>query len=325
MDSDGFQGLRIDPEFSGLIAPLSMSEYRFLEESIRMEGCREPIIVWGNTIVDGHNRYQICSRWGIHFQTRSIDFNDRDEAISWICSTQLGRRNISEETRKYLIGKQFDAEKMIRRRKARTEGTFRAPKDELPSAETVSLVEQSRQPKNPTAERIAEDYHLAHSTVEKYAVYSRALDSIGHKSPPMLPKILSGKYKISHENVIMLARMDAASVQRLEDRLEKREDSTAFVPFSISREQISDCFQGNDVPILHPEIKNMPAFDPDAEINGLALTVPTWISLVSRTRTSIDLGIISPGARKRLETVLRDLMDNIGVILRMIRSDDSDI
>ena len=58
----------------------------------------------------------------------------------------------------------------------------------------------------------------------------------------MLPKILSGKYKISHENVIMLARMDAASVQRLESRLEAREDSTAFVPFSISREQINDCF-----------------------------------------------------------------------------------
>lgn len=322
MDSEGFQGLRIDPEFSGLIAPLSVSEYRFLEESIRTEGCREPIIVWGNTIVDGHNRYQICSRWGIHFQTRSMDFDDRDEAISWICATQLGRRNISEETRKYLIGKQFDAEKVIRRRRSRTDGTFRIPKDDPALPEALEAADQPRQPKNPTAERIAEDYHLAHSTVEKYAVYSRALDSIGHKSPPMLPKILSGKYKISHENVIMLARMDAASVQRLESRLEAREDSTAFVPFSISREQINDCFVDDAAPVLHPEIKNMPAFDPDAEINGLALTIPTWISSISRTRTNIDLGIVSPEARRKLETVLRDLMDSIGIILRMIRSDD---
>ncbi len=130
MGNNGFQGLQIDPEFSSLIPPLSVSEYHYLEDSIRKEGCREAIIVWGKTIVDGHNRYQICCQWGIHFQTRSMEFDNREEAISWICSTQLGRRNISEETRKYLIGKQFDAEKMITKRKKRTEGTFHIPQDD---------------------------------------------------------------------------------------------------------------------------------------------------------------------------------------------------
>ncbi len=324
MDKVGVQGLRIDPEFSGLIAPLSVSEYRFLEESIRIEGCREPIFVWGNTIVDGHNRYQICTRLGIHFQTRCIDFDSRDEAISWICVNQLGRRNISEETRKYLIGKQFEAEKKIRRRKSRTDAVSHAPKDESVLSKAIPSTEQPHQLKNPTAERIAENYHLAHSTVEKYAIYSRALDSIGYKSPPMLPKILSGKYKISHENVIMLARMDATSVQKLEGRLEEKEDSTSFVPFSITRDQINNCFLGDEIHKLHPEIKNMPAFDPDAEINGLALTIPTWINSISRTKSNIDLDIVSPGARKKLETVLRDLIDSIGVLLRLIRSDDFD-
>ncbi len=317
MENDGFQGLRIDPEFNELISPLSDSEYNYLEESIRQEGCREAIVVWGNIIVDGHNRYKICTRWGIHFRIKYMDFSDREEAVSWICSTQLGRRNISEETRRFLIGKRFEAEKIIRKRKARLDGAFILPKDcPQPRNETQT---QSRPPKNPTAQRLADDYHLAHSTVEKYAAYTRALDSIGHKSPDMLPKILSGKYKISHENVIMLSRMDSASIQRLEDRLVAKEDSTAFVPFSISREEINDCFLGKDLPALHPEIKNMPAFDPDAEINGLTLTIPTWISSIVRAKDSVDLGIVSPIARRKLEKVLCDLMDNIGIILSMIK------
>ena len=321
MINDGSQGLRIDPEFSRLIAPLSVSEYRYLEESIRFEGCRDPIVVWKNTIVDGHNRYQICSRWGIYFETKNIDFKDRDEAISWICTTQLGRRNISEETRKYLIGKQYDAERMIRRRRVRTSGAFHVSQDN-PAMNEAHLV--PKQTKNPTAERIAEEYHLAHSTVEKYAVYSRALDSIGHKSSHLLSKILSGKYKISHENVILLAQTDSTSVQRLENRLEAKEGEAAFVPLSISREQIGSCL-GSETPTLHPEIKNMPAYDPDAEINGLALTIPTWIGFISRTRANTDIGAISPAARKRLETVLRDLKSSIDAILQMVRSNDCDI
>lgn len=320
MGSRDRQGLVIDPEFSSLIAPLSDNEYQYLENSILEEGCREPIIVWGNTIVDGHNRFKICDHWGLHFRTQSIDFSSREEAIVWICATQLGRRNITEETRKYLIGKQFDAEKIMRRKKQYASGTFQtiASDKRLPSL----LDEQPQLPKgrkNPTAERIADDYHLSHSTIEKYATYSRALDSIGQKSPPMLPKILSGKYKISHDNVILLARMDSAAIQTLEDRLEEKEDSTAFVPFSISREEINGCLQAGDPPSLQPQIKTMPLYDPDAEVNGLALTIPTWISFISKTQDKVDMGIVSHEARQKLESVLHDLSSSIESILRLMK------
>ena len=60
--------LRIDPEFSELIPPLSESEYEYLEDNIRKEGCLNPIIVWKNTIIDGHNRYRICKKWDIPFE-----------------------------------------------------------------------------------------------------------------------------------------------------------------------------------------------------------------------------------------------------------------
>lgn len=52
MAQKGFKKLEIDPEFKTLIRPLRREEYRQLEVNLAMEGCREAIIVWNDTIVD---------------------------------------------------------------------------------------------------------------------------------------------------------------------------------------------------------------------------------------------------------------------------------
>ena len=88
--------LRIDREFESLIAPLSDSEFAHLKQNILSDGCREPIAVWNGIIVDGHNRYKICVENSIPFQTVSMRFKDRSEAIMWMLKNQLGRRNLTD-------------------------------------------------------------------------------------------------------------------------------------------------------------------------------------------------------------------------------------
>lgn len=88
--------LRIDKEFESLIAPLSDSEYAHLKQNILSDGCREPIAVWDGVIVDGHNRYKICTENNVPFQTISMNFADRSEAIMWMLKNQLGRRNLTD-------------------------------------------------------------------------------------------------------------------------------------------------------------------------------------------------------------------------------------
>lgn len=105
------KSLIIDPQFKNLIPPLQRTEYLQLEENLLADGCRDPLVVWRGTLVDGHNRYEICMRHRIPFSVTEVDFYCREEAIAWICANQLGRRNLSEGTRKYLIGKQYDSEK----------------------------------------------------------------------------------------------------------------------------------------------------------------------------------------------------------------------
>lgn len=88
--------LVIDKEFESLLFPLSSEELNQLRENIVRDGCLEPLVVWGDTLVDGHNRYKICTENTIPFTTVSKEFSDRGEVIEFILRTQLGRRNLSD-------------------------------------------------------------------------------------------------------------------------------------------------------------------------------------------------------------------------------------
>jgi phage N-6-adenine-methyltransferase len=89
----------IDDEFKMLIPPLAPEELEGLENSICAEGCRDPLVLWGSTLIDGHNRFEICTRLHIPFQTVQREFANREKAVEWIILNQFGRRNLPAHER----------------------------------------------------------------------------------------------------------------------------------------------------------------------------------------------------------------------------------
>ena len=87
--------LKTDPEFKSLIPPLTDEEYQQLTGNLIKEGCRDALITWNGTIIDGHNRYEICNYHKIEFRTEERNFQNRDEAKEWIIRNQFGRRNLT--------------------------------------------------------------------------------------------------------------------------------------------------------------------------------------------------------------------------------------
>lgn len=71
-----------------------------------------------------------------------------------------------------------------------------------------------------------------------------------------------------------------------------------------------------------PSVKDMPAFDPDAEISSLTLTIPSWSSSIERTRSRADLSIISPVAKNRLIGALQSLQDTVDKMLRAVKDEE---
>lgn len=86
--------LVVDEELERVAPPLADNELEILKEDILDHGCKFPLIIWGDTIVDGHNRYRICKEEGIPFGIEQIEFSDKTEAKLWIIKNQLGRRNL---------------------------------------------------------------------------------------------------------------------------------------------------------------------------------------------------------------------------------------
>lgn len=94
-----FRELKIDKELRDLLPPQTEEEHKILEQSILKDGCSNPIITWNDYIVDGHNRYSICSEHNIGFEEIKLGYNTKDEIIMWMLENQLGRRNLSDVQR----------------------------------------------------------------------------------------------------------------------------------------------------------------------------------------------------------------------------------
>ena len=49
------------------------NEQNELEKSILADGCRDALVLWGDVLVDGHNRYEICQTHQVAFNTVSME------------------------------------------------------------------------------------------------------------------------------------------------------------------------------------------------------------------------------------------------------------
>lgn len=275
--------LSIDPEFQRMVAPLSKILYRRLENDTIKFGCKEPIYTWCNIVIDGYSRYEICQKYNIPFQVKDLIFPNRYEVIRWIITTQLKRMDLMEESRRYLIGKQFLIDKI----------TNNVPDLSDISSSEVKLVRLQRH--NPLTIYLAKDYHISASTVNRYAQYAKAIDYIGEFLPDHAARIAYGMLRISIGDIIRLSK---ESISEIKLKLD-----------IINRESIVKTPK-KDIPNSKPvmSIKDMPQYDPDAYIMSLAFTIPTWIQSIEKARTNSEMNRISNIAKNKLYNLLDELI-----------------
>ena len=190
--------LKIDPEFQKQIPPLTDDEYKQLEENILKEGkLLSPLIVWNSTLVDGHNRYAILQKHPeIYFSTMPLRFENREEAIAWICRNQLGRRNLSPEQKRYLLGKQYEAEKKAAK-------IFRGNQYTL-AKKSGGAHDDNHHSGKKTCDRIAEENGVSRASVLRASHYTRGIDIADNLSPGIKQKVFSGEVKFTNEEMSKL-------------------------------------------------------------------------------------------------------------------------
>ena len=220
--------LKIDPEFQSQIPPLTDDEFKQLEENILKEGkLLSPLIVWNNTLVDGHNRYAILQKHPeIYFSTMPLRFANREEALAWICKNQLGRRNLTPEQKKFLIGKQYSVE----HRKPGGNGnnqytatTQEAVQEELCQIDTIPPTSAEAS----IRKQIAERNNVSESYVVRSEKFMRGVEIMEQMVPGMQEKILSGQFKVRDADMHRLARADFPNRKQIVHEILHPEDRPA--------------------------------------------------------------------------------------------------
>lgn len=212
--------LKIDPEFQSQIPPLTDDEYKQLEENILKEGkLLSPLIVWGNTLVDGHNRYEIVREHPeISFSTMPLPFETREEVLAWICKNQLGRRNLTPEQKKFLVGKQYS----IEHRKPGGNGNnqYTAPAQEMVQEELchVDTIPPTAT-ETSVRKKIAEQHKVSESYVSRSEKFMKGVEIMEKLMPGAKEKILSGQLKVRDADLHRLAKADYVDRARILDEI----------------------------------------------------------------------------------------------------------
>lgn len=121
------------PELKAYIDPLTPDEHEALERSILDEGCRDALVLWGNILVDGHNRYGICQKHGLPFKTiQNERFQNMEDIHLWMIDQHLGRRSVSDFQRGVLALRKRE---IITERRAAAAAAVNAAKAESANAQ----------------------------------------------------------------------------------------------------------------------------------------------------------------------------------------------
>ena len=223
--------LNIDPEFASKIPPLREEEQQQLEENIPADGVViNPLIVWNGVIVDGHNRYRILQKHPeIQFTTYEKAFSDRYEAIAWICKNQLGRRNLTPQQFKYLVGQRYDAEKQSK--------GLEFQGNQYTSQDRSGLGQNDPDQKSHgTRSRIAKETQTSDSYVRRAEHFAKGVDAAEEVAPGIKQEILTGSIKPTEKAVAAIAKASPeerpALVQQLRQTKEpeKPEEKTKEKP-----------------------------------------------------------------------------------------------
>jgi hypothetical protein len=202
------------PILKDLIRPLENDEIEQLRANILANGCQDSLKIWQTTqktinpksttneeqfvLIDGHNRYKICTENNVSFAVSIMKFQSLDDVISWMIDLQLGRRNMSPNEIAYYRGLKYNQEKKIEKTdNFSTTGT------------TVK-----------TAQKLAEQYGINEKTIRRDAEFAKGVESL---APELKRDFLNGNVKVPKKDIEELGKIG------VQEKIETAEALTTYI------------------------------------------------------------------------------------------------
>ena len=181
----------IDSGLAALCPPLAPEEYDGLENSILAEGCRDALIVWGDILLDGHNRKRICDEHRIAYRTEAVVLTDRLAAEIWVLRNQSARRNLTDDQRAIKAAELAEklSEEAKRERAIRANDVRWGNETESSSLET-DAVSKDEGAKGRSRSQAAKGARVSERKVHQ-------AQTVRAKAPEMVPLVVSGEISLA--------------------------------------------------------------------------------------------------------------------------------
>ena len=174
--------ITINDELRAFVDPLTDIEYAALERSMLAEGCRDALVLWGDVLIDGHNRYDICRKHGIDFRTvQNNSFASIEDVMLWMIDNHLARRSVSDFQRGLLA---------LRKKEIVSARMAQRMADEPPEPAPDDLDSRPPPPWN-TREEVAKAARVSSNTISQIERIQKAA------TPQLVEAVRSGTISIN--------------------------------------------------------------------------------------------------------------------------------
>ena len=307
-DNAQHPNLKIDPEFSEKIPPLTEDEFNQLRENILEAGeVYDPIVTWNGAIVDGHNRWKIILEHPeIKWHVREKDFADKWAAFDWMYKNQLGRRNLTKEQKDYMIGKRYEAQKHSQGGTGANQHTVKEQ-----SGQNVHSAKSRREIKDGTSGVLGAEYGITSRSVRRNEKFAKGVDAIKAVSPEAANKILSGKAKVGNNLIQNYANAEPDEIKQAADAILHDKAIETPKPEPKKPAPRTDRHERRDE---RDEEKRDPDFTPvyteEMLLEDFKLNGQTYVGLL-RSMVEERAENITDENRPKIKAIIDDIIDEI--------------
>lgn len=298
---------KIDPEFENKIPPIGAEEFRQLEENIlTAREIYEPLVVWNGTLVDGHNRWKVLQRHSdvtIKWRVRHMDFPDKWAAFEWMYKNQLGRRNLTDEQRTYMIGKMYEARK-------KSVGEHKGNQYAKMEAGQNDQIPTRRETKDGTAGQIGKEVGMGEKNVRRAEKFSKGIDALREVSPEAADKVLNGKTSATKSDVSELGKAESDIIEAFAQAVNegKRPERKPRKP--KTEEEKRDMAKIEAIMADMRDPTTTPEFTIDYLIEDIEINGQTYVELLANTLKDRS-NLVTDKNKPRIAAAIDKVVENI--------------
>jgi hypothetical protein len=245
----------VNEELKAYIDPLTPDEYEALERSLLAEGCRDSLVLWGNVLVDGHNRYGICQKHDLPFNTvQNTRFQSMEDVHLWMIEQHLGRRSVSDFQRGVLALRKREILQERRSRSKPAEQETAPVVDEVPPTPAADVAETpAKSEPLPSRQAIAREARLSNNQVVMIEKIQK------QAAPEVVAAVKSGVLSINAAAAVATLPEDEQRAAASAGDDELKQAAKRVREAKRKPKQVVEAGEGEDVPTLQRRVAELKA------------------------------------------------------------------